>query len=133
MCWLLQLFPAYRDLQDEAAQLRKAYDDASQENLRLLDRIEALSADRTRLWETMQTALDSERQSLRTQINHLVQRSGGGVPYPEAHTLPPHAVPREQDTSPIARPMMPGEAVRAQTSKFVKNYLNKVAEGVRVE
>jgi len=111
------------NLLDEVETLREANRQLITDNARLEDRVEAASEDRNRLWAAMQGALDGERTALHTQINHLVQRSGGGIPYPEAHTLPAVAVPREQSTAPISRAMMPGEAVARQTAKFVEEYV----------
>jgi len=111
------------DLLAEVETLRAANRQLLTDNARLEDRVEAASEDRNRLWAAMQEALDGERTALHTQINHLVQRSGGGIPYPEAHTLPAATVPREQSTAPISRAMMPGEAVARQTAKFVEEYV----------
>lgn len=78
--------------------VRSALDEMKAENLRLQDRLEASTEDRRRLWEMTTRALDSERQSLRMQVNREWKTTYGTTPFPEA-PAPPDAAVRDHDAT----------------------------------
>lgn len=108
----LRLFPSFLRIED-------AYRVHEQEIVRLQDRLEAAQSDRVKLWDTMQEALRGERLAYQSAINHAVQRMGGGVVYPEAHSLPLNAVPRDTKNEAIGSRMLPSERVNRETQRFV--------------
>ena len=129
--WLLRIFPSLRDMQDERLTLREANKELLAQNTRLEDRLEAAIEERGKLWRMVEIAQAGEREAYRMQINHAVQRAGGGVPFPEAHSLPPNSIPDPNKShTPIARAMLPGEAVRSQTSKFLQDYVTDIQKGL---
>lgn len=139
MIRFLRLFGAFRALEvsyrmalDDAARLRESLDEMSGEKLRLQDRLDAALGDKEHLWDAMQEALGNERQALRMQVNHAVQKAGGGVPYPDSHSLPPTAVRPLQEPGPVGRAgrRLPSEAAYQSTHAFVEEFvldLNKRA------
>jgi hypothetical protein len=108
----LRLFSSFRRMEE-------AYREQAGEILRFQDRLEAAQIDRGKLWDTLQEALRGERTAYQTSINHAVQRMGGGVPYPDAHSLPPNVVPRDAKPEAVGSRMLPSEAVARQTQRFV--------------
>lgn len=112
--------------EDELTRVREAYDGEVQAHLRTQDRLDAALKEVEHVWEIANKAIDGERQSYQGQINHLVQKSGGGVVYPEAHSLPENAVPRAQPGGPIGRAgrMLPSQmaamAQRAAVERYVE-------------
>lgn len=124
--WFLQLFATYRALAEDAAALRRAHEELVRQNLTLQERLDAAQEDRQKLWRMVEKAVDSqaaafanERAAYQMHVNHVVQKQGGGIPYPDAHSLPPRAVPPENPPAPIPRRQLPSEAVARQTAKFI--------------
>jgi len=112
-------------MQSELAEVRESLHNLQMEKLMLQDRLDAALTDKDRLWNTMQDALDNERNSLRMQVNHAVQKSGGGIPYPDAHSLPAASVARPQQAGPVGRRgrLLPSEAAAQQSSQFIKDFV----------
>lgn len=133
---LLRLFSTFRDLEALAdlharnmASLdvdlkacRESHEELSTEKLRLQDRVDVAEAEVERVWELFRESLGNERIALRTMVNHATQRSGGGVPFPEAHSLPPNATPRVQEPGPIGRRgrMLPSQLAAQANAEFIR-------------
>jgi hypothetical protein len=141
MLWFLRLFPAFRALAlnysealTKAADLRDSLDEIAIEKLRLQDRLDAALTDKEHLWNSMQDAIDNERAALRMQVNHAVQKAGGGIPYPDAHSLPSSAVRPLQAPGPVGRQgrILASEAITRRTQQWINEELAprmaKVAE-----
>lgn len=88
----------------------------------LQDRVDSLMEENGRVWNLLQEALSNERNALRMQLNFEVQRHGGGVPYPEAHSLPANAVRPVQPAGTIGRAarMLPSEAIARHDRQFIR-------------
>lgn len=139
--WFLRLFPAFLLLEAHLVSLRTTFDqlsrdlaecraalaDLSTEKLMLQDRLDAALADRDQLWSTMQQALTNERDALRMQVNHAVQKSGGGIPYPDSHSLPATSVRPVQQPGPVGRRgrILASEAGRRQTDMVIEKITRK--------
>jgi len=121
---LLRLFSAFRELETENRSLRHDLATCRSSHEELVAELNAAVADKDKLWATMQEALANERNALRMQINHAVQRSGGTAPYPEAHSLPE---PELQE--PIGRRgrILPSE-IRARNNAHVIEELVRMRE-----
>ncbi len=128
MPWLLRIFPSLRRLSAEVELLRSANQQLQQENLQMQDRLDAAMEDRKQLWTMTRESSAAKDYAYQTQINHLIQREGGGTPYPDAHSLPENVIPHDKDTTPIARRMMPGEIARLRTEKFIRSYAEDLAK-----
>jgi hypothetical protein len=124
----LRLFPAYRVLEAllaeseaaharEVAGLQSTLSDLAAEKTRLEDLLEAAQADRQKLWDSMQSALEGERTAYQSQINVAWQQRGAAAPYPDAPHLEKSALAPKNDT--IPRRLRPSEAVARQTAKFI--------------
>lgn len=125
--WFLRLFSVFRATEGDLVAAREALDELSTEKLLLQDRLDAALADKDKLWSTMQDALDNERAALRSQVNHAVQKTGGGIPYPDAHFLPAGSVREVQASGPIGRRgrLLPSEAAQRQTGRFLAEEFNQ--------
>lgn len=128
MISLVRLFPQFRELEvrlssaeSDVVLARAANEDLIQEKEVLEARLNAALADKEKLWDAMQDALNGERLSYQMQINHAVQKSGGGIPYPNAHSLPP-ATTRLQEPGAIGRRgrELPSEAAAKSNERFLE-------------
>lgn len=145
--WFLRLFPQVRDLEmlaqmqaESAEQCRSFAEDVSnleaardaliQEKVLLEDRLSAALADKDRLWESMQRALDGERYALRTMVNHAVAKAGGGTPYQDAHTLPPSEVRQVQKAGPIGRSgrVLTSQIAMQESQRFVGELVDRMTQ-----
>ncbi len=141
MVRILRLFPAFTDLENRSAMFQRNMEELDAANARstgleadvasarqeiaellaekriLEDRLANALNDRDRVWEAMQEALANERYAMHTQINHLVQKSGGGIPYQDAHRLPENAVAKPQAPGPVGRAgrVLPSQAALQQS------------------
>lgn len=138
MIWFLRLFSAFRDMEallemqaqtaeDMEADLKACHsslEDVGIEKLQLQDRLESALSDKEHLWAAMNEALGNERDALRMQVNHAVQKSGGGIPYPDSHSLPPSAARPLQAPGPVGRSgrRLPSEMGQDQTNKFIAEF-----------
>lgn len=115
-----QLASAESDLDS----LRNANDELTTEKLLLQDRLDSALNDKDRLWDTMQQALNGERSALKTMVNHSVQKSGGGIPFPEEHSLPANTIRPVQQPGPVGRSgrLLPSEAMGRANNSFIENY-----------
>ncbi len=127
--WFLGLFHTFNALMRETESLRTAVNELTTEKLLLQDRLEAALEDKQHLWIGMESALQNEREALRTQVNHAVQRAGGGIPYPNAHSLPANVVREPQTPGPVGRRgrMLPSEIAQQQTQKFMEEFVESLA------
>lgn len=121
----LRLFPQFAACESDLAECRTALAELSTEKLMLQDRLDAALADKEHLWRSMNEALANERNSLRMQVNHAVQKAGGGVPYPDAHSLPAGATQPIQESGPVGRRgrLLSSEAVQQQSRKFIAAFV----------
>lgn len=105
--------------------LREAHQDLITEKLLLEDRLNSALEDKQRLWDSMQEALNGERNALRTMVNHSVQKNGGGIPFPDAHSLPPSEIRKVQTPGPVGRSqrILPSEITERASRKFVNEYV----------
>ena len=152
MLWLLRLFPQFRELEALAAMqaarveecegqqqsietltaenesLRESNQQLSTEKLLLEDRLESSTQDRDRLWETMQESLRGERYAYQTMVNHAVQKTGAGTPYPDAHSLPASEIRKPQAPGPIGRSarVLPSEMANRASRQFIHDYVERV-------
>lgn len=88
-------------LEIDLSAARDAVARESEERERGEQRIDILTRDRDKLWETLQQALQGERYALQSQANVLSQRSGAGVIYPEAHKIDSPVI--SQEGGPVGR------------------------------
>lgn len=119
MNWFLRLFGAYRRLAASVEVLQT-------EKLILQDRLDGALQDRDRVWESFQAALAGERLAYQMQINHAVQKAGGGVPYPDAHSLPSGALPKQQAPGAIGRGsrMLFSESAARHNRQFIEELVS---------
>lgn len=85
--WFLRLFLDFRALEIDLAKAREACSAEAEEREDTERMLEVLTRDRDKLWELVTEAQKGERYALQSQANILSQRSGGGVPYPDAHQI----------------------------------------------
>lgn len=125
----LRLFPAFRAIEQERAELRDTVQQLAQEKLRLEDRLDGVVQDRQRLWDLVQETLRGERTAYQMHINMSLQRQGAGVPYPDAPHLPPNSVPKD-GTEPIGRRgrILPSEAVHRATMQVINDMFRVAPE-----
>jgi hypothetical protein len=116
----VELESANTDLEN----LREAHQDLVTEKLLLQDRLESAMADKDNLWSLFNESLGHERYALQTMVNHAVQKTGAGIPFPEAHSLPSSAVKPLQPGGSVGRAarMLPSEAVGRANQAFIRNY-----------
>lgn len=142
--WVVRLFPT-QSLRAEndmlRAQLSAAESDvtAARDEIEILrhesavmsERLDAAITDKEGLWEMTQKAIEGERFANHTAYNHEVQRHGGGIPYPDAHALPPNMVPPVQKTGTIGRKgrMLTSQAVFNQSRAHLIEYINSQQAG----
>ncbi len=111
-----------RTLQTDLTFSRAAFNEAQSDKLRLQDRLDAALADKDHLWNIMQDSLNNERNALRMQVNHAVQKAGGGIPYPDAHSLPAEAVRPLQTPGPVGRSgrQLPSEVLARHNNRAIE-------------
>jgi hypothetical protein len=115
--WLLRLFSDYREKE-------RTIDELQRQNLMLQDRLDAALEDRSRLWSLMEKSIDEMKIAYQMHINAQWQKQGNGKPYPEAPGI--HEAQLSKNMDPVVpRQMLPSEAVRLATSKFIQDYLKK--------
>jgi len=124
-----ELIVENESIRQDIAGLREANQELAGEKAILEDRLTAAQSDKDRLWETMQKALEDERFAYQTMINQAWQKQNGGIPYPEAHSLPPETV-RVQKPGPIGRSarILPSEMASRNTRQFVETFVESLAE-----
>lgn len=124
MLWFLRLFARFHALEAQLEDLRRSHQDLMTEKLLLQDRLDGALADKEHLWSLTQEALNAERSAMRMQVNHAVQKAGGGIPFPDAHSLPPAQV-RVQEPGPVGRRgrMLPSETAAQTNRTFLNEYL----------
>lgn len=117
-----------QSLTQDISNLQEANQELVNEKLRLEDRLEAMTTDRDKLWDTMQDAIHGERYAYQTMVNHAVQKNGGGIPFPDSHSLPPAEVRKIQAPGPIGRAarILPSELAARNTSQFVQGYVARM-------
>lgn len=115
-------------LNTDLENLQEAHDELATEKLLLQDRLESAIADKEKLWDMVEEALGSERNALRTMVNHAVQKASGGIPFPEAHHLPTEAAARPQKPGAIGRAgrMLQSQAVMQRNQAFVREYVESL-------
>lgn len=125
-----ELLVENESLNTDLENLREANQELSSEKSLLEDRLSSAIADKDKLWETMQTALQGERFAYQTMVNHSVQKTGGGIPYPDAHSLPAQSVHKPQEPGPIGRSarVLPSEIAERSTRKFVQEYVENIGK-----
>lgn len=108
---------------------RAGGDDLAKRVARLKVKLRASNTDRDQLWELVHTAQEGERYALHTQVNHAVQRSGGGIPYADASALPADRVIPLQKPGPIGRRgrILPSERMARQEKKNVEAWAEAMA------
>lgn len=118
-----------RTLETDLGFSRNACEEMSTEKLLLQDRLDSAIQDKEQLWGTMQEALSGERNALRMQINHAVQKAGGGIPYPDSHALPANAAYQPQKPGPIGRTarVLPSEMQSRANHNFMEEWVATVA------
>ncbi len=136
--WFLRLFSYVLELELDNNRLRVQRDNAQDgmtelntlaESLRR--RLEDCESDRQHLWTLVSDALSSERTAFANEraayqmhVNHAVQRQGGGIPYPGAHSLPPNVLTNlDAETGAAGRKgrEIPSIAVRQRFDQLVHN------------
>lgn len=121
-------------LNGDLTSARQEIEDLLTEKRILEDRLTTALVDHDRMWEALQDALGNERFALRTQINHLTQRSGAGTPYQDAHRIPDSAVARPQEPGPIGRRgrVLPSQLARQQSIANIKR-MSRAADDLPAE
>lgn len=117
-----KLLTKKQDLQTDLTFSRAAHSEASTDKLLLQDRLEAALADKDHLWDVMKRSLESERNALRMQVNHAVQKAGGGIPYPDAHSLSAASVRPVQEPGAVGRKgrLLPSESLARHNQSFMQ-------------
>src|SRR4051812_27907854 len=116
----LRLFPAFRELELENRSLSHDLAVSRSSNEELMAEATAATADKEKLWATMQEALAGERNALRMQVNHAVQRSGGTAPYQDAHSMPD--TPPQEPFGRHGR-MLPSELVSRNNAHVIEEII----------
>lgn len=136
--WFLRLFPQFRNLEalalmqaestEQCESLTVTRDELIREKLLLEDRLSAAIADKDRLWDAMQQAMDGERYALHTMVNHAVAKAGGGTPYQDAHTLPPSEIRKVQVAGPVGRRgrELPSQIAARESERFLNEYVETI-------
>lgn len=127
--WFLHLFARVRWQDVTIANLQEAAAEARSEATALRQALDDARRDRENVWELVKAALSAERTAVANEraayqmhVNHAVQRQGGGVPYPEAHSLPPEATPKlDAETGPAGRMsrILPSEVYAQAAKSFI--------------
>ncbi len=125
MIAFLRLFPSFRDLEALVETQAQAIQDLDSEKLRLQDRLDAAIADKENLWQMIRESLDGERYALHTMVNHAVQKSGAGIPFQDAHSLPLNTVAEPQESGPVGRRgrLLPSEMLARKNNAFIEEYV----------
>lgn len=123
--WLLSLFPQFRRLEIDLAHARDACAAEAEERQRAEGRLDDLIRDREKLWETLQQALQGERYALQSQANVLSQRSGGGVPYPDAHKVDSPVLTQEGGPVGTSGRMLPSQRAEAARQAAIRDLVEK--------
>jgi hypothetical protein len=115
-------------LQHDVSSLQEANQALETDKTVLQDRLESAIEEKTRIWATFQESLRGERYALQSMANVSVQKTGGGIPFPDAHSLPPNAVPKPQDAGPIGRSsrMLPSEIQDRNNREFIREYVGSM-------
>lgn len=115
-------------LNTDLENLQESHDELANEKLLLQDQLESAIADKEKLWAMVEEALGSERNALRTMVNHAVQKASGGIPFPEAHSLPPEAAARPNKPGAVGRAgrMLQSQAVMQRNQEFVREYVESL-------
>ena len=118
------LWKLTREAQAERDTAQEGYLREQQERIRTQDRLDSAIQDREQLWGLVKESLAGERFALQTQVNHANQKTGAGIVYPDAHSLPMHAVPKQQESGPVGRAgrMMPSQAAAQATTRALEEY-----------
>ncbi len=121
-------------LRHDVTSLQESNQDLIHEKSLLEDRLASAIQDKDRLWETTQTALQGERYAYQTMVNHAVQKNGGGIPFGDAHALPPNEVRKVQVPGPIGRSArsLPSEGAMRASNAFVKSYMETLGPDAKV-
>ena len=117
------LVAAYEGLEREADGLRNTLSDLAAEKTRLEDLLAAAQADRQKLWDSLQSALEAERVAYQSQINVAWQQRGAQAPYPDAPHLEKSAQAPANAT--IPRKLRPSEYQARETQKFLQGLIPK--------
>ena len=143
----LRIFPAYRAIEAILAESQASYEkisgaygdaarlerevetlqstcaDLAAEKTRLEDLLGAAQADRQKLWDSLQSALEAERVAYQSQINVAWQQRGAQAPYPDAPHLEKSAQAPANAT--IPRKLRPSEYQARETQKFLQGLIPK--------
>lgn len=116
------------ELRTELEDLREANQNLTTDKLLLQDRLESAIGDKEHLWATTNRAMEGERYAYQTMVNHAIQKNGGGIPFPDAHALPPAEIRKPQLPGPIGRSsrMLPSEMAHRATSQFVREFVESL-------
>ena len=157
--WFLRLFPEFRGLESQIkeilaqlyqsdtraeqwqkeaestanlnATLRDEIAELKTDKIMLQDRLESALADKSHLWTLVMQSLDSERQSLRQQVNELAKGKWGTSPYPE-NWSPPDKLTRDPNASKEAmgRPIsITSDVVRRQAMQTLEDAIERQRQG----
>lgn len=129
LLWFLRLFPQFRALEAvehdevELANTRNTVTELQHENDKLTDRVDTLLEDRKALWGSFQESLRAERASYQLSVNSAVQRSGGGIPYPDAPHLAQQQVPQPGESTSLGRQsrISISDRVNSATSQYLQS------------
>lgn len=121
MLRFLRLFAAFRALEADrdatVALLREELQREASEKMLCQDRLDAVMADRSKLWDMVTEAVGNERETLKTMANYRIQSTYGVTPYPEAGTLPESRQPEHIENTP--RWLTPSERVAQHNKTFM--------------
>lgn len=145
MILFLRLFRAFRDLEAQQAEERRALRNRAEElkddlesareecqrlqaeNEKLQDRLDAAMEDRKQLWEMTQESNRQMAIAYQSSINVQWQQRGFGAPYPEAPQIPPNAAPQPTKEPIIPRREIPSERVARATARFAEEMVDRLA------
>lgn len=122
--WFLRLFREFRVLETDLANARAAIQGESEERVRAEFQLDTLLRDRDRDREMLKEALHGERYALQSQANILSQRSGAGVPYPDAHKIDSPHLTQEGGPAGASPRMLPSQ--RAEMARAAG--INRIVE-----
>jgi hypothetical protein len=116
-------------LVDDLTACRLSHAELTTEKLLLQDRLDSAIADKDHLWAMVKESMNGERYALKSQVNHAIQRSSGGIPYPEAHSMPENAVPQVQEPGPVGRRAreLPSQAVARHDRQMIEEMVGRMA------
>jgi hypothetical protein len=125
----LRLFEWVRDMESALVSMEA-------ENSQLRKQSEAMLEERCDLWNLVHdtlakydVAVANERAAYQMHVNHATQKMGGGIPYPDAHNLPPSAVPNPDPPKGGygRRFVLPSEAVAQASERMIRKYVERRA------